>query len=140
MPYSKIGNGELTKDTAKENNITVVWFKDDNTPVPMIADYLENGISSRTGHFSEYAVVGDPSVKKKDDAPSGNNGSISGTGNTGGISVPVIAPPVDNIETVKTEAATKIEDTIKAVDTKSYTEEEKKAIEDIKAAAEKAIR
>ncbi len=105
---SKVLNLE-TKEELKDSAIVVipvenasdyqvVWFKDDNTPIPVSTGYTEknDGVFFSTGHFSTYALV--------KDADKQEGGSGSGSGDAGGIgggfvpSIPSVPPAGGNTD------------------------------------------
>ena len=88
----------------------IVWFKDEDTPVPTVTRYLDGAVMFTTGHFSTYAIV-----KNKSNTPAG------GGGVTGGGAVMPPAADEDDVKTTKdsTTSETKTSTTVK--DTKTET-------------------
>lgn len=131
---SKVLNLE-TKDDLKDSAVVVipvenasdyqvVWFKDDNTPIPVSTGYTEknDGVFFSTGHFSTYALVKDAD---KQEGGSGSGSGDAGTGGSGdagagggagsGIfvpsvpSIPSVPPADDNTADDAEQLAAKIE-------------------------------
>jgi len=56
---------------ADASNSEIVWFTDDNTPVPMVTNQTADGkgLIMTTGHFSKYAVIGEAEAATPQDPP-----------------------------------------------------------------------
>ncbi len=65
------------------SNYQMVWFYDDNTPVPVVATYTEDNdaVLFPAGHFSLYALVKDADTSSDDEPGEGTgDGNDSGNG------------------------------------------------------------
>ncbi len=85
---------EVVIPVANASDYEVVWFKDDNTPVPIATRYTEgnDGVVFTAGHFSLYALVKDADSSSGGSGSGSGSESGSGSGNGSGSGSSYIPP------------------------------------------------
>ena len=108
----------------------IVWFKDEDTPVPTVTRYLDGAVMFTTGHFSTYAIV-----KNKSNTPAG------GGGITGGGAVMPPAADEDDVKTTKdsTTSETKTSTTVKDTKTETVKNEQGEEISKVTATVSEKV-